>query len=489
MMRKAYYRLVCFYLSIFIMMIGAIQLLPLLVLPFYPQEFSYAPCFIVPGVLTIFIAYLIHFFLKDTPIMKLEKNYDSFLVVMIWLLAILISTVPWLLKGDYNFTQAFFEMTSGYSTTGLSVVDVDNTPHIFLMFRSITLFVGGVGFVLIITSAFSDRYGLNLYNAEGHSDRLMPNLAKSARLILSIYSFYIVAGVLAYIICGMKVFDAINTSIAALSTGGFSVIGESIYGYHSLPIEIITIILMLLGQTSFVLHLNMFRKRFANVWQHCETKFFLFLLVVFGSLMVLNLLQSGYCESFGEALRVSLFQFVTCLTTTGFVSVKDMSVLPSGFVTIMIMMMLIGGDQESTGGGIKQYRVIVALKGIYYLLKESILNDHVVTSHYIYKAGRKCELKDDEVSSTTSYILFYIILFFIGSFIFTMHGYSLQDSMFEFSSAISTVGLSVGITNYYAGNIILWTAIIGMFLGRMEIMVVFRAALRVVKDVRNKEYL
>ena len=234
-------------MGIFIMMIGLIQLFPLIVIPFYPDEMSYAYCFLIPGIASLVAGFLLRYFFKNTRILKLEKNYDSFLLVMIWLSAIIISTVPWMLKGDYNFSQACFEMTSGYSTTGLSVVDVDHTPHIFLLFRSITLFIGGVGFVLIITSAFSDKYGLNLYNAEGHNDRLMPNLRSSARLILSIYSAYILFGTIAYIVFGMPVFDAINTSIAAISTGGFSVIGESIYGYHSLPIEIVTIILMILG--------------------------------------------------------------------------------------------------------------------------------------------------------------------------------------------------------------------------------------------------
>ena len=82
-MKKAYYRLVFFYLSTFLMMIGVVLLLPLLVIPFYPEELSYAPCFVLPGVFTIFVGYLVRFFLKDTRIMKLEKNYDSLLLVLI----------------------------------------------------------------------------------------------------------------------------------------------------------------------------------------------------------------------------------------------------------------------------------------------------------------------------------------------------------------------------------------------------------------------
>ena len=485
-MQKLYYKLIFRYLSIFMMMIGLIQLIPLLVLPFYPEELMYAHCFLIPGVAAIILGAILSIIFKNVEILRLEKHYDSLLLVLIWLMAILISTIPWILKGDYNFSQAAFEMTSGYSTTGLSVVDVDNTPHIFLLFRSVTLFVGGVGLVLIITSAFSDRYGLNLYNAEGHNDRLMPNLAKSARLILSFYSAYITFGTIAYIAFGMPVFDAINTAIAAISTGGFSVIGESIYGYHSFEIELVTILLMLLGQTNFMLHLYLFRLKFKNVFNHCETKFFIIVMFIFVSIMTINLLKYNYTTSLLESLRISFFQFVTCITTTGFVSVKDMSLLPTGFSTLMILAMLIGGNQESTGGGIKQYRIIVVLKGIYYSIKESIMNIRMVVSHKIFKLGEKEELSDEEISSTSTYVLFYLLLFLLGSTIFTLYGYSLQDSMFEFSSAISTVGLSLGITNYNAPKLILWTAIVGMFLGRMEIMVVFKSILRVSSDLNKK---
>ena len=112
-MKKAYYHLVAYYMGIFIMMIGLIQLFPLIVIPFYPDEISYAYCFLIPGIASLVAGFLLRYFFKNTRILKLEKNYDSFLLVMIWLSAIIISTVPWMLKGDYNFSQACFEMTSG----------------------------------------------------------------------------------------------------------------------------------------------------------------------------------------------------------------------------------------------------------------------------------------------------------------------------------------------------------------------------------------
>ena len=486
-MKAKYYQLIYYYMSIFITVIGGIQLLPLVILPFYPEESSYLPCFLWPGLIAIAVGLIMHWLLKGTEIIKLEKHYDSILIVLIWLCSILVSSIPWMLTGKYNFSQAVFEMTSGFSTTGLSVVDADNCPRIFLFFRNITLFVGGVGLVLILTCAMTDRYGLNLYNADGHSDRLLPNLAKTARVIFALYSGYILIGTVAYWIAGLSLFDAFNTSIAAISTGGFCTINDSIYGYHSLAVEIITIVLMMLGQTNFFIHYSLVKGRLKPFTKHCETRFLLFIALIFGSYMVFNLLYSGYTDSLGESLRISAFHFTTSVTTTGFVGVKDMRTFPPGFATAMIILMLIGGDLESTGGGIKQYRVIVALKGIWYSIRDLLTNRKVVRINRINRVGEQSNLSDEEISSTTSYVLFYLLLFLLGSFIFASFGYSLQDSMFEFASALSTVGLSLGITGYSAHPIILWTAIIGMFMGRLEIMVIFRAILRTIRDVQNKD--
>lgn len=220
---------------------------------------------------------------------------------------------------------------------------------------------------------------------------------------------------------------------------------------------------------------------------HCETRFFAAVALIFVPLMAFDLLHMEYTGDILESLRIALFQFVTTITTTGFVSVKDMGMLPPGFVTFMILAMLIGGNQESTGGGIKQYRVIVVLLGIFYSLRESIMNAHMFVTHKVWRFGNKEDLERREVSATSTYVLFYILLFFLGSLIFSMYGYSLQDSMFEFASAISTVGLSLGITGYDASPVILWTGIVGMFLGRMEIMVVFKAIMRMLKDANNRE--
>lgn len=231
------YYLILGYLGIIIIMIGVITLLPLITLLFYPEESYQLSCFVIPGVIAILIGYLLSFIIKGKELEHLQHNQELLIVLGTWIIAIFITALPFYLTGEYTLTEAVFETTSGLSTTGLSVVDTSTATHLFLMHRTMTLFIGGVGLVLVMTSIMSDIYGMRLYTAEGHNDKLLPNLFKSARLIIVIYSGYILAGITLYVVAGMPFFDAVAHSIAALSTGGFSTHPESIGYYQNSLIE------------------------------------------------------------------------------------------------------------------------------------------------------------------------------------------------------------------------------------------------------------
>lgn len=481
------YKLILYYLGVFMLMIGCIILLPLLMLIFYPSEYIYAYCFLIPGIILLIIGYFIIYFFSNVKKDNLLKNQDSLLVVLIWILTIISSSFPFMLTGKYNFTQSFFEATSGYSTTGLSVVDVSNCPHIFLFYRSLMLFVGGIGLVLILTCALSDRYGLRLYNAEGHTDKLLPNLVKSARLIFSIYLGYIIIGTIAFYAFGMNLFDALNHSIACLSTGGFSTQVDSIFHYHSLGIDIVSMILMLLGGTNFMIHLFIFKKQFKKIIHHCEVKFFLIIAGILLPIMSCILFFNNY-SNIPQSIEISIFQFISCISTTGFQNILDIKSLPHAFIISMIVLMLIGGGLGSTAGAIKQYRVVVLLKGIYYNYKERLHTNKSITSHFIEKNGQRIELTKDEIRNNFNYFIVYMLIFFLGSFVISLFGYSFEESMFEFASSLGTVGLSVGIIGYNAHPVILWTSILGMLFGRLEIFVIFDAFSRILSDVRRKKY-
>lgn len=477
--------LIISYMGIFLIIIGVINLIPLLVLVAYPREFIYGKYFLSPGIISIILGLIIKKFIPIDKNKKLSVGEDAVIVTLTWILAIFISAMPFYLSNMLNFTQSIFEAVSGWTTTGLSVVDVDNCPKIYLIHRSIMNFFGGVGIVLVMVSALSATFGMSLYNCEGHQDNLLPNLLKSSRLILSIYTGYVVSGIVLYCIFGMPLFDAINHSIAALSTGGFGVRSESIGAYNSFSIELVTIILMLLGTTNFAAHLLLIRGKLKSFFKLGEVKFMFLILGLCIPLVGFFSLNQLY-GNVSIGLRRSLFELVSALSTTGFstVTYNDWN---SFAIFIMIILMIIGGGAGSTAGGIKLYRVYILCRNCIWNIKRQFMSPHLVNEDFVYKPEGKIYIKDEDRKDIANYAFIYMILYIVGVSIMLLNNYPLQDSLFEFASALGTVGLSVGITSPLAPPIILWIEIFGMLFGRLEIWVIIIAFIKIFNNLKKEK--
>lgn len=474
------YNLIKSYLGIILILIGCVLFLPLLALIGYPEEVGFAKHFLIPGLISILVGIFMSIMLIGHPKEKLERNHDAIIITLSWIMAILISTIPFVSSGQLNFLHALFECTSGYATVGLTVADVTNMPQIFLFFRSIMQLFGGVGLVLVVTTVMSRYYGMKLYQAEGHSDRLMPSLINSARVILFIYLFYIILGSFAYKYFGMNWFDAINHAMCALSTGGFSTRINSIQYYSNPAIEYVSIVLMLLGSISFLIHLAIIKGDFKKIIKHCETKFMFWIIlistfVIFGFLIGQN----------DVAFRTSLFNVVSAITTTGF-STETVSNFSTPVICVLIVLMTFGGQVGSTSGGIKLYRIYILFKDFAWHLKGKISNKYLIRPNTIDKFGENVKVEDDEKLSIGNFALLYIVMLIVGAFVITCYGYTLQDSLFEFAAALSGAGLTVGVVNATAPAGVLITCILGMFLGRLEMYIVFIAVVKMCDDIKNK---
>ena len=196
------YRLIFGYLGLFMMFIGAVTIVPIFVAAFYPSEAACWIDFLAPGGAFILVGALLFFLLiYGRPKERFGKYEDALLLFLIWVAAVVAGALPFIsvsLRGELSsplsFSEALFESISGYSATGYTVYPLADfvgeegayCPHVFMFHRAFMQFVGGVGLVLIVASVLSDRYNLKLYFAEGHNDKLLPNLAKSAKLILAI---------------------------------------------------------------------------------------------------------------------------------------------------------------------------------------------------------------------------------------------------------------------------------------------------------------
>ena len=467
-----------------IVLIGAVLLLPLVVLPFYPQDLGYAKCFIVPGVLSIILGSIVSNFVKGKEDINFRNGEDASMVVIVWIVAILIGAIPFMLYGKYNFTQAVFETTSGFTTTGFTVTDIPHTPHIFLLYRSILQLVGGVGLILIMSSVVSGAYGMRLFNAEGHMERLEPNLLGSARVILMIYAGYIAGGTILYSVSGMSVFDAVNHSISAVSTGGFSTRVDSIGYYNSVPIDIITIILMILGGTNFLVNLFLVKGQFKKFFNHCEVKFSIGIIAIFTPIFV-YLVATTLGQALPEAIINGLFQVVTTFTTTGLSTTGSFLQLAEAAMVPTLILMVIGAGAGSTAGGVKEYRACVAMKSIWWQLRGKIGNQKNIQSEQITRFGEKTQVTHQEKIDCLIYILLHIMLAAIGGWIICLCGYSFKDGLFEATSALGTIGLSIGVTSASAPLVVLWVEIIYMIIARLEIYVVLLSVIKITTIVKN----
>jgi len=467
------------YLGVIFIISGLIELTPLLVLPFKPQELWTVWSFIVPSALLILPGLAFRYLLKPDTTTPLNYQEGGIVVFISWSVACLMSALPFMIALGYPLAQAMFESVSGWTTTGLSVIDYTSMPDTFFFWRSVMQFGGGAGLAIIMLSALTGPVGTAITGAEGR-ELLVPHVKRTARLVMTIYSGYAVAGIIGYMLAGMTFFEAVNHSFAAISTGGFSTEAASIGYWDSFPIEVVSWILMILGNLNFVTAWTILRGKFKAFFGNGEIKIQLFLYPI-AILLVFFFTTVHLFPTTGKALRVAVFEVVTAFTTTGFSTVGYNNWNAMG-VHILILLMLIGAGICSTGGGIKQIRVYTLYKAVLWKLKSMLLPRRAVQVQQTWSADRLTDVTTDQIADTGVFVFFYMVLFFVGVTILSAYGSSIADSMFEFASALGTVGISVGVTKYTSPDAVLWTETIGMFLGRLEIFVVFASSYKMLRD-------
>ncbi len=472
------YRSIFYYVGRLLRFVAIVLLLPLFSLLFYPNEWYQALYFIVSSILTFIISQILIIQGKKHQLTRLARGQDALIVVFTWFFAMVFSSLPFILSGHLAPLLGMFEAVSGWTTTGLSVVDVNVIENIYLLFRSIIQFFGGVGLVLVVFAILSESYGLRLYFAEGHNDRLMPNLNKSARVVLKIYCVYLIIGVILLMVFGMSLFEAINIAMTALSTGGFALTSDSIGAYQSQAIESIIICLMIIGNTNFAGHLLLFGRKLKRFIKLDEFRYLVFSIVFLtGWLMVVHVNQ-------GISIRVALFEAVSAITTTGF-TITTYQYWPSVALMLLIMFMVIGGGSGSTAGGLKQVRLIIMVKSVILGIKKKFLPKQVIKDIVIHRGDGDLPMDDTSVLEVYQLFLMYLALLVFGTLVISSYGYPFIDSLFEFASALGTVGTSVGITSMHAPSGVLLIEMIGMFFGRLEIMIVVLAMIVSMKDFKT----
>lgn len=372
---------------------------------------------------------------------------DAYLVVTLsWTVFSLFGTLPFLISGYITeFTDAFFETMSGFTTTGATILDdVEALPHGLLFWRSLTQWLGGLGIVFFTIALLPSMVGgsVRVFAAEATgpiSSKLHPKLSTSAKWIWMVYLLLTVACIGSYVACGMGWFDGINYAMSTTATGGFSTHNTSVEYFHSPAVEYVCTLFCFLSGINFTLfYASVVKLRPKQLLTNSEFRFYLVVvlsLTVF--IMIELMIQNGY--DLEHAFRCGLFQVVSFLTTTGIFN-DDAGQWPHVTWVALALCMFIGACSGSTSGGFKSIRGVMLLKIIKNEFKH-ILHPNAVLPVRINGVN----IENNRRLTLLSFLTMYLMLSLVCSFTMIACGIDNTNAITITLSALGNVGPSLGL--------------------------------------------
>ena len=416
-----------------------------------------------------------------TPLRSEEKivgNKEGYVIATgMWVIVSLFGTLPFILSGSINnFSDAFFETMSGFTTTGASVIiDVESMPRGILFWRSITQWLGGIGIIFISLSVFPIVRSINIHLAATEfsgqpTDKIHPRTIEAAKRLIFIYLAITLAEIILLVLGKMPLFDAVCHSFSTLSTGGFSTHNNELAAFSSPYIKIVITVFMFIAGTNISIVYFGLKGNFSKIKGNNEFVFYLMVCLIF------ILATSGilfYKPGFtaGKALLEGAFHVISLVSTTGYYT-QDYNLWGNAIFFFFFILMLTGGSAGSTGGGIKIVRLLLISKNSRQEIKRLIhpngympvrLNGHVVPQNTIY--------------NMLVFIAIYFIVMCFGVFVISIMGYDITTAFSTSASMLGNIGPGIGqfgpFHNYSsvpeAGK---WFLSALMLLGRLELVTV-----------------
>ncbi len=402
---------------------------------------------------------------------------DAYVVVTLtWLVFSLFGMIPFLLQGT-SLTDAFFETMSGFTTTGATVIDdVESLSHGLLFWRSLMQWIGGLGIVFFTVAVLPSLVGgsVKVFAAEATGpmrSKMHPRLSTSAKWIWSIYLLLTVACGVSFWACGMDWFDATNYSMTTTATGGFSTHNGSVF-LASPTIEYLSILFQFLAGINFtMLYVSFFKLRFGTLVRNSEFKFYV-VTICAATLWIMYLLITRMDYDIEPALRSSLFQVVSFVTTTG-LSNTDAGMWPHVTWVILGALMFVGACAGSTTGGFKSIRVLMLLRVLRNEFRH-ILHPNAILPVRI--GGQN--VPQGRLVTLLAFFTLYILMLLFTAVIMVLSGIDITNALTIALSLISNVGAgldtNIGPQMSWADLSVelKWLCSFLMLVGRLEIIAV-----------------
>ncbi len=443
---------------------------------YYGEDDIFA--FSVAIILTMIGAFTLRYYGRDAS--NTLSRRDAYLVVTLaWTAFSIFGALPFFM-GAYitNYTDAFFEAMSGFTTTGATVLDdVECLPKGLLFWRSLTQWVGGLGIVFFMIAVLPSMTGgsVKVFAAEATGpvkSKMHPRLSASAKWIWSIYALLTIVCFGSYWLLGMNIFDAVNYAMTTTATGGFSTHNASVEFFHSPAIEYISTFFCFLSGINFVLLYSVVTKlNLKRLWHSSEFRLYFFIIVIFVAYITLELIfRNGYAIE--HAFRSSVFTVVSFITTTGLFN-DDAALWPHNTWIVLAICMFIGGMSGSTSGGMKCIRGVMLFKMMKNEFRQMLHPNAVLPLNV-----DGYNISQQRRSSLMSLLLIYLLLFILASFFLTYLKIDATNAITIIISCLGnvgpTLGLEIGPTMSWAElpGIAKWVCSFYMLMGRLEIFTV-----------------
>ncbi|MDR2159103.1 MAG: TrkH family potassium uptake protein [Treponema sp.] len=452
------------------------MMLPSLVFAAAAGERVMIRAFSVPMGAALIAALPALFLVRRRPL-RLSQREGFLLVFLAWIFISLFGALPYFLSGSgINITDAVFESTCSFATTGGTTIDdVERLPRSLLFWRSMGHWFGGMGIVLLTVALMPllGVGGFQLVKAETpgpEKEKITPRLTNTAKVLWLAYSGLTILLVLLYMAGGMGWFDALCHGLTTMASGGVSTRNGGIAVFNSLYIDMVTMIFMLLAGLNFSLYYRMLKGKFREVFCNTEGRAYFFIFAAAAAVLTVTLVP--FYGSAGRALRFAAYQAASILSTTGS-AITDYTRWPPVSQLLLFGLMFVGGCSGSTAGGIKVIRHVVLWKQAGNELRRTVYRRGIFSVQLNRKVGRR-----DVIYGVAGFVSLYMMVVAATALLTAASGVDFFSALSAAVSVTGNVGIgfgAVGPVHHYGAFAapVKWLYSFVMIAGRLELWAVF----------------
>ncbi len=457
-----------------ILMVESIFMMPALVISLCSREQRAVMAFTVTIVLLWGLGLLLRVLCRNASKSFFAKE-GLVCVGLSWLIMSLLGCLPFFLSGSIpHYIDALFEMVSGFTTTGASILEqIEGLPYGILYWRSFSHWLGGMGvlvFLLAIPMSGEGGSGFTMHLLRAESPgpnvgKLVPKMKQTAQILYVLYIVLTVLNVIFLLIGGMPLFDAVCTAFGTAGTGGFGIKGDSIGGYSPYLQNVCTVFMLLFG-VNFSCYYLLLLRQVKSVFRDEELRVYLGVVLASILLIVWNL--RGFYDTLEETVRHAAFQVASIITTTGYAT-TDFDLWPGFSKAILLFLMIIGACAGSTGGGFKCGRALLMVKNMLRSVRQLIRPQRV---QVVRMNGQAVDEK--VLANTNTYVAAYAIIVIASFLLISVDGFSITTNFSAVLACFNNIGPgfeAVGPTCNFASYSIFSKLILiwDMLAGRLEI--------------------